>query len=190
MKRKLSMLLGVVMFALAGCSSAAPSSNTTTTNQQTQNQTPASTANIISEDEAKQAALQDAGVQEADTTGFRIRLETDDGVQEYEIDFYANGQEYEYSIAAADGSIRNKSVEAGNIGAGTSSNGISEEQAKQIALAKVTGAQDSDIRIKLDNDNGKQVYEGSIIYNKIEYEFEINAADGTILSWEEDSIYD
>ena len=55
-------------------------------------------------------------------------------------------------------------------------------------MSQVPGATDSDIRIQSDYDDGRAVYEGKIIYNEIEYEFEINAADGTILEWEAGSV--
>ena len=67
---------------------------------------------------------------------------------------------------------------------------ISEQEAKQIALAKVPGATDTDIFIYLDYDDGYAVYEGQIIYDGMEYEFEIRATDGVILDWDADSVYD
>ena len=34
------------------------------------------------------------------------------------------------------------------------------------------------------------MYEGKIVYNEREYEFDIDANTGEIVSWEEESIYD
>ncbi|MDD7388345.1 MAG: PepSY domain-containing protein [Lachnospiraceae bacterium] len=68
----------------------------------------------------------------------------------------------------------------------TSASWISEEKAKEIALKKVPQAAEENIRIHLDYENGKPVYEGSIVYDGIEYDFEIDAATGTILEWEEE----
>ena len=70
------------------------------------------------------------------------------------------------------------------------SSGVSIETAKQTALAKVPGADSSHIRIHQDYDDGRLVYEGKIIYNQMEYEFEIDAASGTITDWDSESIYD
>lgn len=68
---------------------------------------------------------------------------------------------------------------------------ITEEEAKNIALKKVKGASASDIKkFKLDRDDGRQEYEGEIIYKNKEYDFEINAVTGEIISWEEDSLND
>lgn len=66
--------------------------------------------------------------------------------------------------------------------------GITEENAKEIALSKVPGATIQDIRVfKSDYDNGKLKYEGKIYYENTEYEFEIDANTGNILEWDTDS---
>ena len=63
--------------------------------------------------------------------------------------------------------------------------------AKEIALAKVPGAKEENIvKLELDRNDGRPVYEIEIIYNAMEYEMEISAADGTILEFESESIYD
>lgn len=64
------------------------------------------------------------------------------------------------------------------------------ESAKQIALSKVPGASSDHIRIKEDYDDGRLTYEGKIIFNQMEYEFEIDAATGNITDWDAESIYD
>lgn len=62
---------------------------------------------------------------------------------------------------------------------------LSEEDAKQIALAKVPGATAQDIRdFHTDYDNSKLKYEGEIYYENIEYDFEIDANTGEILEWD------
>ena len=147
----------------------------------------------LSEDEAKNIALADAGVAENEVANIRVRLGMDDGVQEYEVDFYVGNQEYDYDIDASTGGIRSKDMEieddfypGGAQNSGTSQNIISEADAKAMALERVPGATEQDLRIKLDHDDGRQVYEGSIFYDRKEYEFEIDAQSGQMLSWEED----
>ena len=71
----------------------------------------ASTAAILTEEDAKNIALTDAGVTEADVTGIRVKLDTDHGVQEYEVEFYAGNLEYDYDIDAATGQIRSKDMD-------------------------------------------------------------------------------
>ena len=74
----------------------------------------------------------------------------------------------------------------------TQSNGtnmLTEEEARQIALQQVSGATEDDIvEFRKDPDNSKAEYEGEIHYNGMEYEFEIDAYEGTILEWDEETI--
>ena len=68
---------------------------------------------------------------------------------------------------------------------------IGEAEAKRIALAEVSGAADSDVRYaRLDWDDGRAEYEVKIVLGTTEYEFEIDAVTGVILSRDSDSIYD
>ncbi len=65
----------------------------------------------IGEDAAEAAALADAGVT-ADQAGHISRkLDYDDGRAEYEIEFYADGVEYEYDIDALTGAILSRQQE-------------------------------------------------------------------------------
>ena len=58
---------------------------------------------------------------------------------------------------------------------------ISLEEAQDIALARVPGSTARDMSIELDRDDGWYIYEGDILYNRMEYEFEIDANTGDIL---------
>lgn len=150
----------------------------------------------IGEAKAKQIALSHAGIKEADTSYLWINRDYDDGRLEYEVEFLAGSKEYDYDIDAADGSILSFDSETEFAGKKASQNTVSAnqpsgtelslEQAKKIALAKVPGAGDSHIRIEKDREDGLLIYEGKIVYNGVEYEFEISAADGSVLDWEID----
>lgn len=74
----------------------------------------------------------------------------------------------------------------GNSGAAAANVQISLEEATRIALERVPGATEQNISIHLDFDDGWYVYEGDIIYNRMEYEFDIDANTGTILKWEQE----
>lgn len=75
-------------------------------------------------------------------------------------------------------------------GTSTTDTDIGEAKAKEIALAKVSGATESDIRsFEREIDDGRLEYEGEIIYNNYEYDFTIDGTTGSILSWEVESIY-
>lgn len=143
----------------------------------------------ITEQDALAAALAHADVDESKITSKRVKKDYEDGKEVYDVEFYAGGKEYDYEISVADGSILKADFEIeddfADAGTGQGSNGeISEEKAKEIALAKVPGA--VNIEIERDIEDGKPVYEGEIHYNHMEYEFEIDAATGKILRWEED----
>lgn len=76
------------------------------TNTQTNNSTTSpQAAGEITADEAKAIALQHAGVAEADALYIDIDYDRDDGVNEWSVDFATQDTEYDYEIAAADGSI-------------------------------------------------------------------------------------
>lgn len=81
------------------------------------------------------------------------------------------------------------SAQSQNSGAGSQSGqqvALSQEEAIAMALERVPGASEQDIRIELDYDDGQYKYEGDIIYDQKEYEFEIDANSGTFLEWSEE----
>ena len=59
----------------------------------------------ISVDKAKETATGHAGLKVADVTFSKAKLDNDDGRLEYEIEFFRDGIEYEYTIDAASGAI-------------------------------------------------------------------------------------
>ena len=159
--------------------------------------TPAAAASssgaAITEAEAKQIALDHAGVSESETERMRVKLGRDDGVQEYEVNFYVGNREYDYDINAATGEIRSYDSEidddyvSSTEAAGAA---ISEDEARATVVARVSGASASDVRLYLERDDGRLVYEGELIYNGTEYEFKIDAATGDVLDWESESVRD
>lgn len=68
---------------------------------------------FIGKSAAKRVALQDAGLEEADVSALRARLDFDDGRFQYEVDFYCDGVEYDYAIQAGDGDIISRDIEGG-----------------------------------------------------------------------------
>ena len=153
----------------------------------------ASSGAAITEAEAKQIALDHAGVSESETERMRVKLGRDDGVQEYEVTFYVGNREYDYDINAATGEIRSHDSEidddyvSSTEAAGAA---ISEDEARATVVARVSGASASDVRLYLERDDGRLVYEGELIYNGTEYEFQIDAATGDVLDWESESVRD
>lgn len=69
-------------------------------------------AGEITKADAKRIALEDAGLAEQDVTIKKCKLDFDDGVKMYDVEFRnAEGYEYEYEIDAATGKILDKDVE-------------------------------------------------------------------------------
>ena len=155
--------------------------------------TSASSGAAITEAEAKQIALDHAGVSESETERMRVKLGRDDGVQEYEVNFYVGNREYDYDINAATGEIRSHDSEidddyvSSTEAAGAA---VSEDEARATVVARVSGASASDVRLYLERDDGRLVYEGELIYNGTEYEFQIDATTGDVLDWESESVRD
>ncbi len=146
----------------------------------------------ITEDQARAAALADAGVTEDQVSRIRIKTDRDDGRDIYEVEFYVDQSEYDYDIDMATGAILSKDYDIKNDfftgdTSGQTSGTISEDEAINIVLQRVSGAQASDVWIKQDRDDGRLVYEGELYYNNTEYEFEMDASTGDILEWSEES---
>ena len=60
---------------------------------------------LIGEAAAKSAAFAHAGVQEADAVKVKCKLDWEDGVQVYEVEFEVGRMEYDYEINAATGAV-------------------------------------------------------------------------------------
>lgn len=67
----------------------------------------------ITQEQAKQAALQDAGITEAEVDALRISEGIEDGRQVYDVKFYVEDEEYDYEIDAQNGDIleRDREIE-------------------------------------------------------------------------------
>ncbi len=138
----------------------------------------------IGEAEARRIALEHAGLEENQVTFVSSLLEVDDGQWEYDVEFYtADYKEYDYEIDAYTGAVISFDYDA-EYYSQPGSNIITAEQAQQLALAQVPGAAESDVRkFEIDDDDGILLYEGKIIYNGMEYEFEIDAYSGFSREW-------
>ena len=62
-------------------------------------------------DEAKKIALDKAGVTAAEATFTKARLDYDDGREEYEFEFFANGKEFDIDVDANTGRVVKFDVE-------------------------------------------------------------------------------
>ena len=164
-----------------------------TTADRTASQQGASSAsgNYITVERAKQIALNNAGVKEANAVFLRANLDWDDGRMQYEVEFYSGNTEYDYDIDAITGAILSSDRElenfqiwnntSGNSGSAASGNYITAERAKHIALAECPSGS-TVVKCQFDWDDGRAEYEVEIRNGWTEYDFEIDAVTGTIFS--------
>lgn len=165
------------------------------------------TANLTL-DQAKEIALTDAQVNISDVTFTQGKLDIDDGVSIYDIDFYVDNTEYEYEINAQNGQIYSKSKETiikqqttNNPPKQNSdnkpvqdklqvSNEISIEDAKGIALndAGLSIGNVTFTKTETDYDDGIKKYEIDFYTTEHKYEYDINANSGAILDKDIESL--
>ena len=79
--------------------------NYTPNNNTTNNQSNVNNTGDISQDKAKEIALSHAGLASNQVTFKRTELDSDNGIQKYEVEFYYNNREYSYEIDANTGNI-------------------------------------------------------------------------------------
>lgn len=195
MKRKIgytfiALTLMTTVF-ISGCARPGKAANNTSQSSSTSNTESDTSGTEISEDEAKKIALEHAKVAEADTTALLVKKEIDDGISVYNVEFYVQEKEYDYEIKAADGTIISTDFDIEHdFRASETTAKFAEADAKKLALEKVPGATEKDLKMKLERDDGRQVYEGKIIYQEVEYDFTIDAENGSMLEWDQESVYD
>lgn len=154
-------------------------------------QTAQPSSDLIGEEKAIETALAHAGLSRDQITDLKSRLEPDDGRQKYKVKFYQGSTEYEYKIDAATGDILSYEIDASDSGdksAKQPSDLISQDEAIELALthAGLSKDQVTKLKAKLDEDDGRQEYEVEFHQDHVEYDYEIDAATGDILSYEID----
>ena len=155
---------------------------------------------------AKAIALSDAGLSAASVTFTEAKQDFDDGVPNYDLDFYTATHEYDYEINAQTGAIMDKSVEVNEhavretkpaaTAAATAAAPATEasrgfigvDRAKSIALghAGVSASSVSFSKAKLDDDDGRGVYEIEFYVGNTEYDYKIDAYSGGIIEYDID----
>ena len=155
--------------------------------------------NYIGLERAKAIALGDAGLSAASVTFTEAKPDFDDGVPNYDLDFYTATHEYDYEINALTSAIMDKSVEVNEhavretkpaataaptaVATEAARGFIGVDRAKSIALghAGVSASSVSFSKAKLDDDDGRAVYEIEFYVGNTEYDYEIDAHSGAIL---------
>ena len=153
---------------------------------------PAMAQGQISEAQAKQIALEHAGLTENEVTFVRSHIDYDDGVMEYEVEFYSGNTEYDYDIDAMTGAIRSMDQDcefyapaAGNPAAAGK---ITKDQALDIALkhAGVAKSNASFINVKPDFDDGMEQFDVEFHVGYTEYNYDIDVNTGRIVDFDVD----
>lgn len=159
------------------------------------NQVTVSVEEQIDQESAKSIALQDAGVSESDTNYLRVKQEMDDGISYFEVEFGVDGISYDYEISCASGEILSCNHDLDDHQHGHFQNTqntsdsktvLSYDEAKALVLGRVEGATDSYLKMELEKDNGRYIYEGELYYQGAEYEFEMDASTGNFIKWSVD----
>lgn len=192
-----------------------PGSGTAETAPAIQSSGQASDSAYIGVEAAKSAAFAHAGLDAAQVTMGEVDFDYEDGRMVYELEFYANGAEYEYDIDASTGAVVKFSQEggrtqtsssagsggaSGNVSSGSGSGtaqseagGTAADIGREAALAaalnhaEVSQDQVYDLEVKREYDDGRLEYEIEFKTGGWEYEYTISAADGTILDYERDN---
>ena len=169
----------------------APAADSATT-QSSAAATAQTVTGTVDEEMAQKIALEHAGVKATDATITKSKLDYEGRRQVYEIEWYAGGKKYDYEIAVDTGKILSSAYDEKTSGWSVSNSSnvtVSEADAKQTALGRVSGATQKDIcEWKFDYDDGRPEYEGKIIYGGTEYDFTIDASSGAVIEWEAESV--
>ena len=150
----------------------------------------------IGVEKAKSIALKDAGV--SNVTFVKAKLDTEDGVKVYDVEFYKGNVEYDYEIDAKTGKILEKDTDIENYtiptkqtknnnAKNTTNNAyIGVEKAKAIALKDAGVSNVTFVKAKLDTEDGVKVYDVEFYKGNVEYDYEIDAKTGKILEKDTD----
>ena len=155
-----------------------------------------SAADYLTREKAEEIVFKHAGVKESDVYGLKISLDNDDGQKTYEIEFKSGNLEYDYEINAYSGKIlsydREYKYNDSDVSTGNSNSSGKELIGEAKAKAKVlshSGVSENSIigfKIEVDSDDRTVIYEIEFKVNNLEYEYELNAYTGEIISYDID----
>lgn len=192
-KIALATIILVACISLIGCNKSSTPNNQNSNN------------NKITMEQAQEIALKHAKLTSDQVSFIKTDTELENGIEVYNIEFSYENKEYDYKINSSNGEIveydsdiedyditqqqatkENKSVTPNNQNSNNSK--ITVEKAKEISL-KHANLKDNQVvfdKTEMDYDNGVQVYDIEFHYNNVEYNYEIDANTGNILSYSQD----
>ncbi len=160
-----------------------------------------SDSSYIGEEKAKAVAMEHAGLTGDDISYITCKLDRDNGVYEYEVEFWDGSIEYDYEIDATtadvigcnhETKVENSPVNPAGIEGATSTlnptteNYITAEEAIAIAIqhAGVNEADALYLNCEFDYDDGLAEYEVEWRIGEMEYDYNIGAANGEIYEYD------
>ena len=107
-------------------------------------------------EKATNVALQNAGYSEAEVKGLKGHYDREDNLEVYEVEFYAGGFEYDYTIAADDGTILEANRELTNEITGSDSQQPSDNSQSQTPEEDADSKDDSQAQDSQQSQQGQQ----------------------------------
>lgn len=146
----------------------------------------------IGEAKAREIALDHAKLSASEANFLWVKMDWEHGRPVYEVEFWSGSTEYDYEIDAQTGSILSYDYDVENYQIPSSGQQtgdlIGDARAQEIALnhAGVSAGQATFFRTQMDWEHGRQVYEVEFWSGNTEYDYEIDAVTGDILSYDFD----
>lgn len=165
------------------------------TAEPTESQVTPAPAEDVGERSALEIALAHANVPGSEARIKEIEKKQENGVVYYEIEFFDDTFEYDYKVNAATGAIMKAEKERDDDAEpektdkpSDSPETIGTSKAKEIALrhADVSASAARKLKCELDREKGKLVYEVEFESDGYDYEYVIDAENGTILKHEKE----
>lgn len=156
--------------------------------------------------EAKASALENAGLTQEEVQFVRVQLDSKNGEPVYDVEFLCREAEYDYLVDAVTGEVRSMncewkeydmdlvSREAVQVGDAQPEGGqqyVGNEAARQAALnhAGLSEVEVHFVHTRLEWDDGKWVYDVEFHRDNTEYDYEIDAVTGEVLSFDQEAEY-
>lgn len=147
----------------------------------------------IGETAATAIAYAAAGIKKEAVTVYECTIDLDDGMIVYDVEFAADGVEYECEIDALTGTVIQCEVEGGAEkptqsetvpeNSGTVSFRTKEEiKTELLEKNSLTASECKNFEIELDYEDGIAKYEVEFVNGDTRYEYEVNAVNGKVIS--------
>lgn len=141
----------------------------------------------VSREAALAVALENAGVSAADAYNIRTERDEESGIPVYDIEFETDYGDYDFQVARSDGRIVGADYEVDEEWLDTlGGTPVTAEEAGDLVLEKIPGAEKEDVRIWEEQEDGRGRYEGEAFSGGLKYEFEIDLQTGRIYDWNAD----